>query len=222
MQNKLIESFRNRAKAGPIDWTELRAGASEIVFFGSRALAVHERTSDLDVLVVGNVSHRIKRAGLDLICITTSELESADWLTSELAGHISHYGIWAEGCGAWRFRTLVGQSAVSRKERRILSLIENAKRAWAQLHPLFQAKYRTIIRRELQRLALLRETAPIPPTPLLDAEWRSQRVSKADLVGIIESIRQPPASQRPAKHPRNARCCAETRATVVALNDLLS
>src|SRR4029077_17192209 len=97
---------------------------------------------------------------LDLICISRSELTSEAWLKSELAAHISKYGVWISGNGEWRTQASVGQSALDRKERRLASLVGNVSRAWYRLDPTFQRAYRTTIRRELQRLLLLRNAIP--------------------------------------------------------------
>ena len=153
-----------------------------------RAAKVHQRTSDCDVLIIGKVNKRFKRAGLDLICITVSDSRSDAWLNSEIASHISTYGVWLEGSGEWRNRACIGEWAIRRKERRLASLVRSVKGCWTELHPLFQHKYRNTIRRECQRLDLLRNRIPIPPTPLLDLEWQSRRIGPPELLLIVRSL----------------------------------
>jgi hypothetical protein len=139
--------------------------------FGSRAVGIHTRTSDLDVLVVGASDGRIKRSGLDLVAVSPRRRESSEWLKSELAGHISAYGVWILGSGDWRSQAVSGNEAVTQKERRLTSLVKSVSRLWTQLHPALQSKYSLTIRREFQRLGLLRQSVPIPPTRILDSWW---------------------------------------------------
>jgi hypothetical protein len=178
-----------------IQWPELSTRAFEIVAFGSRALGVNEKSSDLDVLVVGGAARRIKSTALDLICIPHSDLASEAWLTSELATHISQYGVWIVGSGEWRIHASIGQSALDRKERRLVSLVRSAGRAWHRLHVTFQIKYCTTIRRELQRMSLLRKAIPIPPTPVLDNNWCDNQTT-LDLIEVAHSVSLDPRSKR--------------------------
>src|SRR5260370_41015131 len=69
-------------KAG-LDWLAISAGAVEVVVFGSRAVRINTRASDLDVLVVGANDGRIKRSGLDLVAVSARRRESSEWLKSE-------------------------------------------------------------------------------------------------------------------------------------------
>jgi predicted nucleotidyltransferase len=158
------------AKAG-LDWLTISAEAVEVVVFGSRAVGINTRASDLDVLVVGTSNGRIKRSGLDLVAVSTQRRESSEWLKSELAGHISRYGVWILGSGDWRSQAVSGAEAVIRKERRLTSLVKSVSLLWARLHPTLQSKYSLTIRREFQRLGLLRQSTPIPPTRILDSWW---------------------------------------------------
>ena len=142
--------------------------ASEIVAFGSRAAGVSTDASDLDVLVIGSLSRRTKRLGLDLVRIASREISTPEWLSSELATHISMYGVWLKGSGLWRDRVSVDTRTVATKTRRLLSLIRATEIYWAQLHPSIRRKYKTTLRREFQRLDLLLGGEAIPPTPMLD------------------------------------------------------
>jgi hypothetical protein len=186
LPSELLATFRSRSKNLPA-CTDMISEATELIFFGSRASAVNTRFSDLDVLVIGNIRFRIKRAGVDLISMPTLDIRSASWLNSELAGHISKYGVWVRGNGEWRFAVSVGSQAISRKEKRIVSLVGNLERAWARLHDVFKHKYRATIRRELQRLELLRNSVPIPPTPVLDAGWLTSVVQTPDILRTLET-----------------------------------
>ena len=123
-----------------------------------------------------------------MICIRAVDLGSVGWLGSELAGHISRYGVWLKGPGDWRRQTSVGQEAANQKERRLVSLVRSVKHSWTKLHPAFQLKYCVTIRRELQRLLLLRAAVPIPPTPLLDSEWLTRKPGQNPFISISAPI----------------------------------
>jgi predicted nucleotidyltransferase len=143
----------------------------EVVVFGSRAVGAHAKTSDLDVLCIGSFErHRSER--LDVVRRTPSEIESPKWLGSELANHIAAYGVALRGCCKWKEGVYLGEHAVSHKERRISGLVNGLWRYWDRLHPEFRRRYLTTIRREGQRLRLLTNGIAIPPTPVLDQNWK--------------------------------------------------
>jgi predicted nucleotidyltransferase len=173
--------------------------AVEIVFFGSRAQGVNSRSSDLDVLCIGR-GQRLKSAHLDIIWKRQDEAESVDWLSSELAGHIAEYGVWFLGRGDWRGDVRIGELAVNQKEQRIIRLSESLHTHWSKLHLDFQQKYLTIIRREVQRLEILRQGSAVPPTPLLDERWRSDQNSASDWSAALRRIKPPELSARARLH----------------------
>jgi hypothetical protein len=47
-------------------------------------------------------------------------------------------------------------------------------------------EYATTTRRELQRLDLLMNGSPIPPTAILDSKWKDGQVSPVDLLELAE------------------------------------
>src|ERR1700735_2625746 len=185
---RLIKSLRARAETAGINWSDFSEQTIEVVIFGSRPIAMNRHDSDLDVLAVGTAARRIKKCGLDLIIISTSDLGSPTWLGSELAGHVARYGLWMKGQGDWRGKVTSGPDTWKQKERRLISLMRSVRNSWTQLHPLFRLKYRTTIRRELQRLLLLQRSVPIPPTSFLDSEWQAGKVQYRALVHESEFI----------------------------------
>ena len=187
-QYSLAKTLRGRLTAAHVDWHALSAESEQIIVFGSRALGVNKASSDLDVLIVGNTTKRIKRSGLDMVCISPLDVASEIWLKSELAVHVSQYGVWITGNGEWRFHASIGQPALHRKERRLVSLIRNVSRSWERLHPTFRSAYSRTIRRELQRLSLLRNKTPIPPTPILDCGWHDGEWNALDLINVADTI----------------------------------
>jgi hypothetical protein len=154
----------------------------EVVVFGSRAAGVHHSDSDLDVMIVGeNKPRRIP--GLDFVHLLPKQVEGSFWLGSELASHIAKYGKWIKGSGDWTQDACLKPRAVRRKQHRILSLLRNSEGRWLRLHPIFQKRYATTIRRELLRLDLLLHQRPVPPTPVLDSQWSAALVPHLLAVG---------------------------------------
>jgi len=167
---------------------DLVCEASEVVVFGSRAVGVHNSDSDLDLLIVTPQKRRLFAAGLDCVLIAPEEIDSSFWLGSELASHIAKYGNWIKGPGEWRHNVCIQDRAIIRKQKRISSLLRNGAQRWPRLHPVFHAKYRIMIRRELQRLKLLSNHVPIPPTPLLDSEWQFNLDTNSELFRLALKI----------------------------------
>lgn len=161
--------LRTRIEREGFSHEEILRNASMIVAFGSRAVGVQSPTSDLDVLCFGD-GRRIKSASLDLLWID-EQFRGGDWLGSELASHIAEYGVPIAGELDWVSRVSLSERALEHKRRRIISMLTNVSLGWRKLHPLFRKRYQTTLRRELQRAALLSRQVPVPPTPVLDAEW---------------------------------------------------
>ena len=188
LESALTKCLRTRMGKAHMRWSDFSRQSTEIVVFGSRAIGMGRQSSDLDVFVVGDGTKRIKGFGIDLISVRAAELGLQSWLRSELAGHVLQYGVWLKGSGAWRERVFVGPEAVRQKERRLTSLVRSVKHSWERLHPAFQLKYRVSIRRELQRLLLLQAAIPIPPTPVLDLEWRDRGLGQGPFTSISTAM----------------------------------
>jgi Nucleotidyltransferase domain len=180
----LSEIVESRARAAGIDWPEVCRHASEIVVFGSRAARVHHTASDIDVLVIGdNASRRLirefpggrtmsrKRWGLDLVVHGDAVMLEPHWLASELASHISRYGVWLRGAGLWRGDVTVGDEAAGNKQQRLVRRINALTRSWNALSRQFQYRQHVTVRREAQRLMSLRTAVAVAPTAVLDRAW---------------------------------------------------
>jgi hypothetical protein len=172
--------------------------ASEIVVFGSYAAGLQTTDSDVDVLCVGN-GPRLKSRSLDLSWVSNENIYKNIWLGSELAGHIATYGIWLRGNGEWRGRTFTSESSIERKQKRVISLSRAVTRLWDRLHPVFHCQYNVTIRRELQRLMLLKARLRIPPTRMLDDEW--PRKGSRELLEFRSSIEQLKTYEGQSKAP---------------------
>lgn len=170
---------------------DLMSEADEVVIFGSRAAGVHSSSSDLDLLIITPKRRRLVAAGLDCVLLTPEEVNDSFWLGSELASHVAAYGRWAKGAGEWRSNVQLSDRAITRKRKRVSSVLRNVAQRWSRLHPIFQLKYRTTLRRELQRLKLLEVGFPIPPTPMLDSEWQFECRSGNELLQLALNVDLP-------------------------------
>ena len=182
-EQDVTDAFRVHAGTR-IDVDGLFSEATQVIVFGSRALGVHSRTSDLDILCVDLRRLKIKTPALDCICVPIDDWNSSYWRGCELGSHIAKFGIWIRGRDDWRSNVLISDTSVARKKRRVLSLIQNVDRVWGSLHPVFQFKYRVTVRRELQRLGSLQSLEAVPPTPILDSRWQTGEQSSDSIVEI--------------------------------------
>lgn len=169
-------------------YEEVVDASTEAVIFGSRAVHMHRPDSDLDVLLVDAKTNCPRVTGVDFVILRSVDLAGSFWLGSELASHIAEYGKWIKGSGFWRDQVCISERAAMRKQARIAGLLMRAPKWWSKLHPVFHAKYKLTIRRELQRLDLLRKKIPVPPTCTLDFNW-DQRCSTSDyLIEVAASL----------------------------------
>lgn len=168
------------------------SASTEVVIFGSRAVGMHRPDSDLDVLLVDANMGRPRVAGIDFVVLRSEELANSRWLGSELASHIAAYGKWIKGCGSWRHQVHISDRAAMRKEARIVGLLMCAPKWWSKLHPVFHTKYKLTIRRELQRLDLMRQKIPVPPTRTLDSDWDRHPSARDYLVEVAATLQLTP------------------------------
>jgi hypothetical protein len=184
IKNRLRDLLSNSG----MTYEELVDASTEVVIFGSRAVDMHRPDSDLDVLLVGENTGRLRVAGVDFVTLSSEELASSLWLGSELASHIAEYGKWIKGCGSWRYKVCASDRAAMRKQARIVGLLMRAPKWWSKLHPVFHTKYKLTIRRELQRLDLLRRKIPVPPTYTLDSDWDQHRSGSDSLLEVAATL----------------------------------
>jgi hypothetical protein len=156
----------------PLDlsWHLLEERATQIVLFGSRAAETAREDSDWDLLVVGG-GRRVRTQRADLIWIPPAFLGTERWLGSELATHVAIYGRWLVGEDDWRDRAHVSADAVRRKKMGLSLQLRELERLWPSLLPGAQARHLRRLRRETQRLWLLRNGEAVPPTRHLDEAW---------------------------------------------------
>src|SRR5882757_6830763 len=83
------------ARVGKLDREIIRRvrSASDIVVFGSFAASLENASSDLDVFCVGESRMHFRSASIEILILPEWDLYSDIWLTSELANHISFFGM---------------------------------------------------------------------------------------------------------------------------------
>lgn len=151
---------------------DLRRSSEQIVIFGSRAAGLARACSDWDLLLVGEgCSHNTP--AIDLVWVSPRELASPMWLGSELAGHVARWGRWIHGTPDWVTSVACGEGARQHKARRLASRVTALEQAWKHLPPAYHRKHRTLVRRDLQRHALLADGQAVPPSAVLDEAWQA-------------------------------------------------
>jgi hypothetical protein len=113
------------------------------------------------------------RDEIDLVWIRPEEVSSPEWLGSELASHVAAFGRWLHGSGTWKSRAFVSPRAVERKRRHLQTRVAALRESWASLSLAARRKHLTRLRRDLQRLDVMLEGRPVPPSPILDEAWSS-------------------------------------------------
>ncbi|HSZ02732.1 MAG TPA: hypothetical protein VK788_24770 [Terriglobales bacterium] len=191
IRDRFLATLTSRIEDAGYPTHTLLDSASEIVVFGSCAAGVDSAASDLDVMCFGE-GPRIKTPALDLLWVPERLTTATDWLGSELATHVSKYGVPLRGRALWRSSAWFSPEATTRKRRRIARLIEAASLGWENLHPVFHKRYQKTIRREFQRYGCLLTQAAVPPTPVLDREWLGLGASILNLVACAELGEQTP------------------------------
>jgi hypothetical protein len=153
-----------------LSWAALEQKSWQIILFGSRAAGLGDERSDWDLLCVGHGRTRRTRR-IDVLWLAPEELDGAEWLTSELAGHVAHYGRWLAGEPTWTSRVALGAEAVTQKRRWIVGRLGAWERSWSYCSVRLRQRYADLLRRNLQRHALLLERLPVPPRQVLDQTW---------------------------------------------------
>ncbi len=156
---------------------ELCRHALAIALFGSRAGGCARPASDWDLLCVGSGSPR-RLSGVDLVWIEPGSVEAATWLGGDLAGHVAAHGVWLHGAPPWRLEDVSFTLAARRKEERIARRIGSIAQIWELWRAPYRQKHAVRLRRDVQRLHLLLQRIPIPPTAVLDAAWLAQPASQ--------------------------------------------
>ena len=159
-----------------IGWSTLKLleRADEVAVFGSFAMNGDLSRKDVDIFAVGDFKGRITSC-VDLMVVSKSQLSSAEWLESEVAGHIAKYGKWLKGTPEWACQAATTKETVLSKARRIESHLKGLRKNWRYMGGKYRDKHLTAIRRHLQRLECLINGQFVPPSKLLDESWKSKK-----------------------------------------------
>lgn len=162
--------------------------ASEVIIFGSMSVGLQRPDSDMDVLCIGGRANKQKTKLLDLIAVPPGATENPVWLQSELATHVCKYGIWLKGKPHWQSHVHIGPRVVSEKRRRVSAFMVALQTSWYRLNECFHVKYSVKLRRETQRLILLEQDVPVPPTIILDCFWASTSNSPLEVRNRLRQL----------------------------------
>ena len=181
-----FELIRELDRAG-IDAAFLLRNCRELILCGSRTVR-GRKDSDWDIVAIGHDIPRRKRGLIDLIPIDQDSVLSPQWVESELASHIKYHGVWLKGePGPWVAKVAITSKTLSTKAQRLRYRLNLMERSWELLSPVARSRYLKLLRRDLQRFNLLAHGAPVPPSPILDADWEisSNRLGEK---GYLEAL----------------------------------
>jgi predicted nucleotidyltransferase len=165
-----------------IDLDDLAKTATQVVLFGSWAVGLQRPDSDIDLLCVG-IGTRMKTGKVDIVWISPEFSKSSQWRRSELANHIIKYGKWLIGSNGWGSDIRISKEAIQFKRTLIRSRSTELYRRWNQLSADYRLKHVVKLRRDIQRLAIMRSGDAVPASPGLDEEW-------AEALGIRQSFEE--------------------------------
>lgn len=172
-----------------IEWEYLVEIASQIVLFGSRACKKSHSESDWDILIISRFpDHALKIKNFDIIWIDPSQIETHQWLGSELANHVAKYGVLLHGKDTWSSLVYVSAKSIEEKRTKIRNACSQLIRVADDLEPLFIERRIKSIRRDLQRLEILLAGFAVPPTPDLDQIWDDSLDPKTYLLKLLKLV----------------------------------
>jgi predicted nucleotidyltransferase len=185
-------SLIRRLHEAGVDLAAISSDGGGIWCFGSQAAGCARADSDWDILVVTHaptLEPRIRRAQLDLVHVQFDELDA--WASTELAAHVATYSVRVDHGRELTLRA-IPTAAAPRKCAVVGGRVQTLDALWAGLQPAQRRRETLRLRRDLHRAWLLTQGAAIPPTALLEHEWRSSspgiRASVLDLVPLPRKI----------------------------------
>jgi Nucleotidyltransferase domain len=171
-----------------LSFADLERSSDQIILFGSRAAGLARSGSDWDLLVVGE-GHSRHTPAIDLVWLPPQELATKAWLASELAGHVARWGDWIHGAPDWTASVTRSTAAADGKAHRVASRLAALERAWDLLPSAYRRKHHALVRRDLQRHAILARGEPVPPSPVLDDAWVAYVAPRDELLRLAQTAR---------------------------------
>jgi predicted nucleotidyltransferase len=187
---RLANQIEARIKMLPPEIFRRYSESQEIVVFGSFAKGLQRPNSDLDIFCIGPTKTHFKSKTLEIMILPEYELYSELWLGSELANHISAFGLALGGTPEWFSTAAISRDAVGKKKRRVNAYLRSLQKAWPVLTPEIRRRYEIKVRREVQRLSLLTRNLAVPPTKLLDIAFDPARGMDKGLVDTLSPAEQ--------------------------------
>jgi len=177
----MLELVQSAIEREGLCWEAIWEAADEVFVFGSTACGLSNATSDVDVLCVGRGKRR-QSSRLELIWIPAERVLTDRWLGSDLANHVARFGICLKGTPAWTSRVFVSPASRALKESQIRAAVKALRHYFCQLSIPYRSKRLLLLRRNIQRLLILRQGGAIPPVPMLDDQWSRCGWSWKDLM----------------------------------------
>ena len=172
--NNLLGAIQEAATLEGIDWTTAYERAEQVIVFGSWALGVERPRSDIDVLCVGR-GRSVASDRLHIIWMSSGRIAEHVRRGSELACHLAAYGVWLKGTRSVPKHVSPSADTINRRRHHIDSRMKALAMNWPQLRFQFREKHALKVRRDLQRLTLLKCGRANIPAPALDQEWQKVR-----------------------------------------------
>jgi predicted nucleotidyltransferase len=173
-KKRLIAVIRQAAAKECIDWDRHYSRADQVIVFGSYAVGFNRRDSDIDVLCIGR-GKPYRSAVLQIIWMSHSRLDRHVRRGSELAVHIAAFGVWLKGHRSLPRCIAPSQQTIIHRRDQIVARCRAVANRWSLLESNFKRKHASKIRRDLQRLTLLKSGRANIPAPALDDQWRGVR-----------------------------------------------
>lgn len=148
--------------------------AAQIILFGSRAAGCASEESDFDLLCVGD-GQRVRAHKLHILWISLAAISNPKWLETEIGGHIAEYGLWLVGSRTVDAPRPASPETISLKLHKVRDRSHVLADKWTRLSSHFRAQEKLKLRRDVQRLEVLRAGDAVPPSPILDRRWGSRR-----------------------------------------------
>ena len=106
-------------------------------------------------------------------------MKSQRWLGSELATHVAAYGKWIKGENTWAKSSRPSRYATTLISRRVLARAKALQDHWNYLLPAYRLKHIDRMRRDVQRLLMMKRGRPPVASGTLDLDWQQRYGDRA-------------------------------------------
>ncbi len=166
--------MKRAAARDGVNWRRHFDHAEQVIVFGSHAIGVQTPKSDIDLLCIGRGRSCATRL-LQILWLSPSRFNEHVRRGSELACHVAAFGVWVKGRRRLPLHIVPSADTIARRQKKIAARCSALSDNWSALAPTFRSKHLCKVRRDLQRLQLLRQGEPNLPAPVLDRQWLAIR-----------------------------------------------